>query len=49
MADDIDSAEVHLKQGHSPFHQVRHIREWQPLVLTMCSWELVYACSCEQL
>ncbi|KAL1653506.1 Mitochondrial outer membrane protein iml2 [Didymella pomorum] len=22
MADDIDSAEVHLKQGHSPFHQL---------------------------
>lgn len=22
MADDIDSAEEHLRKGHSPFHQV---------------------------
>jgi hypothetical protein len=49
MADDIDSAEEHLRKGHSPFHQVRTICERSPSELTMCSWELVCACSCEQL
>ncbi|KAJ8104679.1 hypothetical protein OPT61_g10628 [Boeremia exigua] len=36
MADDIDSAEEHLRKGHSPFHQVCNIREMRPSKAHKC-------------